>query len=114
GYEHEVEEFYSIPARYGCEMDNAWNAIMRFSNGATGIIHLNYNVGGRIHTFELHGNGVSAYLNPDDTATFLEGNGGYFSDNVVVKTTQELAGSTSRLDYYGFFLQDRHFIDCIK
>jgi predicted dehydrogenase len=33
---------------------------------------------------------------------------------VTVKTTQELAGSTQRADYYGFFPQDRHFIDCIK
>ncbi|MDF2725298.1 MAG: dehydrogenase, partial [Paenibacillus sp.] len=113
GYEHEIDQFYSIPARNGSETDNAWNVIMTFSNGVTGILHLNYNVGGRIHTFELHGQGVSAYLNPDDTATFLEGNGGYLNDKVIVKTTQELAGSTQRADYYGFFPQDRHFIDCI-
>jgi predicted dehydrogenase len=114
GPDQEVEEVYSIPARYQCDLDNAWNAVIRFTNGVTGILHLNYNVGGRLHSFEIHGCGISAYLNPDESATIFENNGGYRNKNVVVKTTQEIAGSNDVLDYYGSYLQDRHFIDCIK
>lgn len=114
GPEQEVEEMLSIPARYGSGMDNAWNAVIRFTGGVTGVLHFNYNVGGRLHTFEVHGNNISAYLNPDESITVYEDNGGYLNENVTVKTTQELAGSSSRADYYGFYQQDRHFIDCIK
>jgi predicted dehydrogenase len=114
GLDQEVEELYSIPVRQNNNVDVAWNAIMRFSNGVTGILHTNYNVGGRNHSFEIHGNGISAYLNPDETARIFIDNEGYHNKNVIVKDTKEIAEHNDVLYYYGTFQQDRHFIDCIK
>jgi virulence factor len=114
GPDQEVQEVLSIPARYGCDLDNAWNAVIRFANGITANLHINYNVGGRVHSFEIHGQGISTYINPDEALTIFEDNDGYDNPNTVVKTTHELANSNARVDYYGFYQQDRHFIDCIK
>jgi predicted dehydrogenase len=41
----------------------AWYSTMQFENGVNGIINANYNAGGRVHTFEIHGSGASAYIN---------------------------------------------------
>ena len=40
----------------------AWHSTMRFANGVDGIIGANYNTGGRVHKFEIHGVGASAYI----------------------------------------------------
>ncbi|MBO9596711.1 MAG: Gfo/Idh/MocA family oxidoreductase, partial [Cohnella sp.] len=115
GTEQPIEEVYSLAGSCGGgSLNNAWNALIRFANGISAVLQLNYNTGGRIHTFEVHGCGISAYLDPDNQATVLENNGGYLNDNVQVRTTQEIAGSELRNDYYGFFAQDRYFIDCIR
>jgi virulence factor len=114
GTEHQVVRLHSIPARRDSETDNAWNVIMQFSNGVTGILLLNFHVGGRFHTFEMHGSGASAFLNPDESATFFENNRAYRNTNATTMTTQQLAMSESKLEYYGFYQQDRHFIDCIR
>ena len=42
------------------------HGVCRFDNGVTGTIKANYRVGGRIHRFEVHGPGVSAYINLDE------------------------------------------------
>jgi predicted dehydrogenase len=113
GLDQEVEELYSIPVRREDGMAVAWNAVMRFSNGVTGVLHTNYDVGGRVHTFEIHGKGISAYLAPDESAKILIDHAGK-NKQMLVKDTKEIAGSNEVLHYYGTFLQNRHFIDCIR
>lgn len=104
----EASEVACIESRHGDVVPNSWNAIIRFENGVSGILLTNWNVGGRVHTFEMHAPGVSAFLNPDDKGLILE------NSKVTTIDTKEIAGSTANYKYYGFFAQSRHFIDCIK
>lgn len=103
-----VEELFGVTARYSDEMDNAWNALMRFSNGATGILQTNYQVGGRLHTFEIHAPDISLYLNPDEELKIVR------DGQIETLHTKEIAGSDEFRKYYGFYDEARHFIDCIR
>lgn len=92
------------------EYENSFNALMRFEEGATGFLLTNWVVGKRVHTFEMHAKGISA---------FIDGNGKAFvySDNKeegIALDACEVAGSKENHKYYGFYAENRHFIDCIK
>jgi virulence factor len=90
--------------------DDAFNALIRFDTGATGVLLTNWCVGARTHTFEMHGRGISAFINPDDRALiFTEG-----KQEPEVLTTQDAAGSAELHHYYGFRGENRHFVDCIR
>ncbi len=104
----EIEEVYSIPARYEDDVDNAWNAVMKFKNGVTGVLLTNWNVGGRAHTFEIHTPGCSAFIDADTKAKIL------MDEKEEVLDTKEVSGSDQFYKYYGFYDQSRHFIDCVK
>lgn len=90
--------------------DDAFNALVKFDTGATGVLLTNWCVGARAHTFEMHGRGVSAFINPDDRALiYTEGRA-----EPEVITAQEAAGSPEFHHYYGFAAENRHFVDCVK
>ncbi len=109
GTDCSVEELYSLKSRFGGDsIDNSWNAIMRFSNGATGTLQTNYQVGGRRHTFEIHAPDISMYVNPDEELVILHKN------NKLVLHTKDIAGSNEHRKYYGFYDESRHFIDCVR
>ncbi|MFQ6042130.1 MAG: Gfo/Idh/MocA family protein [Candidatus Poribacteria bacterium] len=95
---------------YYSERENSFNALVKFENGCTGIIMTNWAVGARIHVFEMHALGISALINPDvdGSAVILEGS----SKKEI--TTVEAAGTDANHKAYGFFGENRHFIDCIK
>lgn len=90
--------------------DDSFNSLIRFENGATGVLLTNWCVGSRTHTFEMHGRGISVFCNPDvEAVIYTEGK----SEPEVI-TTQAAAGSSELHHYYGFAAENRHFIDCIK
>lgn len=90
--------------------DDAFNALIRFEGGATGVLLTNWCVGARTHSFEMHGRGISVFANPDDRALiYTEG-----KLEPEALTAQEAAGSGDRHRYYGFYGENRHFVDCIK
>ncbi len=107
---------------------NAWCAVTRFDNGVTGVIKGNYHTGGRVHKFEIHGPGVSAYINlgfgpAGADATILPHKGkaqyslparGEGGEEIVRIDGKELAGGGGFHKYYGFWQEDRHFIDCVR
>jgi predicted dehydrogenase len=103
----ELDEAYSLPACYGDVVDNAWNAVMRFKNGMTGVLLTNWNTGARTHTFEMHAPGISAFLNPDETGRIIQ------DKEVEVLDTKQVGGAEN-FRYYGFFDENRHFIDSIQ
>ncbi|HGE72115.1 TPA: Gfo/Idh/MocA family oxidoreductase [Candidatus Poribacteria bacterium] len=92
------------------EYDNSFNALMRFENGGTGILLTNWVVGKRVHTFEMHAKGISAFVNGDDNAFIYSDN----KEEPLVLKAKEVAGSSENYKYYGFYNENRHFIDCIK
>ena len=109
-------------------MPNAWNSVIRFENGVTGLIEANYQTGGRTHTFEIHGPGASAFINLgfggsqcEAQLMIAEGTGGYSLAATGVQGTglqtvdgKALAGSDQFHRYYGFYQEDEHFLDCVR
>jgi predicted dehydrogenase len=107
---------------------NSWAAVSEFDNGVTGVIKGNYKTGGRVHKFEIHGPGVSAYVDlgfgpADARATILNHSGeiryslaarGEADEKIIRLDGKELAGSEEFHRYYGFYHEDRHFVDCIR
>ena len=99
----DINSFYS-------ERENSFNALVKFTNGASGYLCTNWAVGGRIHIFEMHAQGISAYINPDagGCATL------YTHEGKTEITTEEAADSDATHKTYGFFGETRHFVDCIQ
>jgi len=107
----EVDRLASDIGRFGTDYPNSFNTLMKFESGAVGFLVANWAVGGRVHTWEIHAHGISAYVDPDTTGAHIhienKPNEGHL-DPV------ESAGSEERHIVYGFFGESRHFIDCIK
>ncbi len=119
----------TVVAQYGdSPVENAWNGVCRFDNGVTGIIKANYRVGGRVHHFQMHGEGVSAFIDlgfggqaADARILVHKGaeryslaSAGAADESVMDISGEELAGTTAFHRYYGYYQEDRHFIDCVK
>lgn len=92
------------------EYDNSFNALLKFEGGATGFLLTNWVVGKRVHTFEMHAKGISAFVDANDNAVIYSDG----KEEGQVLNTQEVAGSTENHKFYGFYGENRHFIDCIK
>ncbi len=99
----DINSFYS-------DRENSFNAIVKFTSGASGYLSTNWAVGGRVHTFEMHAQGISAYINPDSggTATIHSPQG------ITNISTEEAADSDTTHRTYGFYGETRHFVDCIQ
>jgi len=95
----------------GKKFATSWQAIVEFESGAIGVLLTNWQTGGRVHQFEMHSHGASAFIDPDVQAILHLNN----KLKAEVITTQEAAGGrTENYHYYGFFGENRHFIDCIQ
>ena len=106
---------------------NMWNSVFEFEGGITGTIRANYQTGGRVHTFEIHGPGASAFINLgfggfgcDARVLLGTGSGGYsLAAGGAAKLDlreldgMELAGSDQFYRYYGFFQEDEEFVRCV-
>jgi predicted dehydrogenase len=118
----------SVAASNDEPVENLWAAVCAFDNGVTGVIKGNYRTGGRVHKFEIHGAGVSAYVSlgfgsAGCEATILSHEGkvqyslaarGTADETIVQLDGKQLAGSDEFYRYYGFYDEDRHFIDCVR
>lgn len=106
----EVISLASDIRRLYAEYDNSFNAILKFENGATGFLLTNWVVGKRVHTFEMHAKGISAFVDGDNSAFIYRDN----NELAQIINAREIAGSSETYKYYGFYSENRHFIDCIK
>ena len=106
----EVETVASLVSAYGADEPNAWQAIVRFDNGASGVLHTFWNCGGRQHLFELHAEGASAYIDPDGRTTLKADKG------KVVEELPDQSNAPKEEMYlhYGHLAQAQHFIDCVR
>jgi predicted dehydrogenase len=105
-----VEEVASVTGHFGWSRENACQAVVKFASGATGVLMTNWATGGRAHIFEMHAQGISAFINPDAEARIYSAE---FPQGKVISTS-EAAGSQEWHVYYGFYGESRHFIDCLK
>lgn len=89
---------------------SSFNALFRFQSGATGHLLNSYKVGRRVHTFELHARGISAFVDPGSVAHI------YADDGAVeeVLDAREVAESSESRVFNGYTAEDRHFIDCVR
>jgi virulence factor len=88
---------------------NLYNALLRFENGASGILSANRASGNRYERFELHGCEVSTYTRaPERTEVWRSGEG------ETVLTGEELTGSDDPRITYGYRDETRHFLQCIR
>lgn len=106
----EVKHVAAEVSRRHNTFDDAFNALIKFEGGATGVLLTNWCVGARTHTFEMHGKGISCFVNGDDRALiYTEGK----AEPEVITTYEAAGGSTELHHYYGFAGENRHFVDCI-
>ncbi|MCZ6678422.1 MAG: Gfo/Idh/MocA family oxidoreductase [Candidatus Poribacteria bacterium] len=95
---------------FDSDRENSFNAIVKFDSGASGYLCTNWAVGGRIHIFEMHALGISAYINPEVDGRAVI----HTSEGVQELTTVEAAGTDANYKAYGFYGESRHFVDCIQ
>lgn len=100
----------SVRAVYS-DFPNSFNAIIEFENGCVGILLTNWAAGRRIHTFEMHGKGISAFVNPDPDGFAI-----IYSDGCESRRIEhwDLIEGREHHKIYGFYQENRHFVDCIR
>jgi len=106
----EVERVASNVRSIYADYENSFNALIEFKGGCTGLLVTNWAVGKRVHTFEMHAKGISAFINPNEEAVIYSDN----SDDGRVMRADEAAGSSEFAKYYGYYAENRHFIDCVR
>ena len=106
----EVVSVRSLVKSYGANFPTAFNSIMEFESGATGVLLANWMTGTRTHTWELHAAGISAFVDGNGDGRIYRDN----SSDPEVRSATDAANSTANHRSYGFFGEDRHFIDCIQ
>jgi virulence factor len=107
----DVVDCASAVRSLGKQMAMSWTALVEFENGGVGVLLTNWQTGGRVHQFEMHAHGASAFVDPDDKAVLHLNN----QLNAEVITAVEAAGGREEKYYnYGFFGENRHFVDCVK
>jgi predicted dehydrogenase len=106
----EVRRVYGSVRRIFKDYDNSFNALVCFEGGAVGFLMSNWVAGSRIHTFEMHGKGISAFVNPNKEALIYADNK---PEPKIISTYEAAGGSKDFFVYYGFYQENKHFIDCI-
>jgi len=99
----DINSFYS-------ERENSFNALVKFTSGASGYLCTNWAVGGRIHTFEMHAHEISAYINPGPGGRAIL----HTPNGITEITPEDAAGSDASHKAYGFYGESRHFVDAIQ
>ncbi|MBI2191001.1 MAG: Gfo/Idh/MocA family oxidoreductase [Planctomycetes bacterium] len=107
----EVDRLTSDIGQFSSPFPNAFNALVKFRSGAVGFLVTNWAAGGRVHTWEIHGRGISAYVDPDHEGAILHCDDRLGADRIDPVSS---AGCSEKSHTYGFFGEDRHFIDCVK
>lgn len=90
--------------------NNVYHALMRFDSGAGGLFAANRQAGGRYERFEIHGNGISAYLRPPNLLEVWRT--GEKEPETI--SGADLVGSDDMLMTYGYWHENRAFVDCLK
>jgi virulence factor len=107
-----VAHVAAMVGQQGSPVPNAWNALVGFDNGVTGVLQSNWNVGGRMHRFEVHSSGYSAYVEQLTQIDELFREGGRRRHRTASEILGDDASDHRKLN--GFYQQARHFVDCVR
>jgi virulence factor len=105
-----VVDIDSVTKQVGTPDINVILALLRFDNGATGLLMNSWASGRRVFRVEMHSPGVCAEAEH-------EGKGYLYADGDttgVEYDTREVAGSDENYVYGGFQAKNRDFIDAVK
>lgn len=105
-------------------VQNAWSSVFAFNNGVTGTLRANYQTSSRVHTFEMHGEGGSAYINLGFADQICEATimaavkgsiysraaSGYAAPEVMHLDGMKIAASDQYYGYYGYLAENRDFV----
>ena len=89
---------------------NSYYALIRFDSGASGVFMANRQCGARREYFEIHGMGISAYVYTPERAEIYRT--GIKEPEII--TSADLIGSEDMLMTYGYYHENRDFIEAIK
>ena len=92
------------------DYENSFNAVLSYESGCTGLLLTNWVVGKRVHTLEMHAEGISAFIDTDERAVIYKDNE---AEGEQIRS-RDLVGSDEPYKRLGFFAENRHFIDCVK
>ncbi|MFQ6131431.1 MAG: Gfo/Idh/MocA family protein [Armatimonadota bacterium] len=102
-------EVESDVRQYNNDWDNVFNALIRFQGGAVGLLSACRVAGGRYERFELHGEGISAYIRAPEEAEV------WTSDQDCRRLDgSQLCGRDDFQATYGFLGENRHFLECLQ
>lgn len=118
----------TVIGKVNCPVDNSWNTVIKFENDIVATLRANYQAAARIHDFEIHGPGASAFINlgcgdVKCEATIMYNNGQMIYSaastgtggerKIDVIDGVELAGGEEYHQYYGYKSEDIDFINCL-
>ncbi len=106
----EVKEIQALSQRVGVPETNFFAVLLRFDNGATGIMLHNWISGRRIFRVQMHAPRICVEAEH-------EGKGVLYADDDTRGQwfdTREVASSNEEYVYGGFCAKNREFIDCVK
>ena len=114
-----VVDFFSTTGGLSGEPTTQFHALAKFDNGCTGIFTSNMRSGARILEFQLHGIGISVYINMNPVGSHYSAMVAHiFIDNRFdhpeIIHDHEVAPDSSSQACVGFWQENRHFIDCVK
>jgi virulence factor len=89
---------------------NVYQALIRFDSGGSGLFTANRQAGARYERFEIHGDGVSAYVRaPERVEVYQAG-----VKEPDVWTGEQLVDSAENLMTYGYFTENREFVNNVR
>ena len=107
----EATEVTAFRDRRSSTWTNDYNAMIRFANGAVGIITAIRSSGGRTLRGQLHGLGVGCHFDiPERLEVYEDGDG----PRMLTGAEIEGAKQGDRLAYDGPVAMHRHFAECVR
>lgn len=106
----EVTDIQCQTRRIGVPDINFITALLRFDNGATGVMLNSWTSGRRIFRVGMHAPGICAEADP-------EAKGYLYADGNLEGTafdTREVSGSDALFGFGGFQAKSREFLDCLR
>jgi predicted dehydrogenase len=107
----EVTAVHAYVDSHFTEWPNSFNAIIRFSTGATTLLAANRSAGARFMRFEAHGREITAYMDDFPATVRFIADDGALNETLTAK---ELAGSDVSQVYDGVLEMHRHFLACVR
>jgi len=92
------------------EYDNCFYALIEFESGATGFLSANWVSGKRIYEIEMHGKGICAFVNPEESAVIYKDG----EQEGCCLSASDMVKSKELFRIAGFYHENEHFVNCIK